>query len=311
MTKSEYQKLHESILPFIHVTPVLYSTLINEIAGCQIFFKCENFQKMGAFKMRGAANAIQNLSAEQKEKGVVTHSSGNFAQALSLAARSQGVKAYIVMPRSAPNVKIEAVKGYGGKVIMCDPTLAAREAAALKIVLEVGASFIHPSNDLSVIHGQGTVAIELFEEVKELDAILTPVGGGGLLAGCALATSLFMPSCKVYAGEPMNADDAKRSLTVGTIQTNDNADTIADGLKTNLGDLNFPIIQEFVTDILLVSEQEIIDALKLIWTRLKIVVEPSSAVPLAAVLKNKNLFTNQRIGIIVSGGNVDLENLPF
>lgn len=311
MTKSEYQKLHESILPFIHVTPVLYSTLINEIAGCQIFFKCENFQKMGAFKMRGAANAIQNLSAEQKEKGVVTHSSGNFAQALSLAARSQGVKAYIVMPRSAPNVKIEAVKGYGGKVIMCDPTLAAREAAALKIVLEVGASFIHPSNDLSVIHGQGTVAIELFEEVKELDAILTPVGGGGLLAGCALATSLFMPSCKVYAGEPMNADDAKRSLTVGTIQTNDNTDTIADGLKTNLGDLNFPIIQEFVTDILLVSEQEIIDALKLIWTRLKIVVEPSSAVPLAAVLKNKNLFTNQRIGIIVSGGNVDLENLPF
>lgn len=311
MTKESYQELHERIKPFIHRTPVFSSELIDKIVGCFIFFKCENFQKMGAFKMRGATNAILNLSDEQKSKGVVTHSSGNFAQALSLAAKSQGVKAYIVMPTSAPQVKVDAVKGYGGEVVMCPPTLKDREETAEKIMNETGATFIHPSNDDDVIFGQGTAAIELLEDHPDLDYIVTPVGGGGLLAGTALAAHLFASNCDVFAGEPENADDAYRSFHSGQIETNETTDTIADGLKTNLGDRNFPLIQEYVTGIFLVSEKEILEAMKLIWTRMKIVVEPSSAVALAAVIKNKEAILNKKVGIIISGGNVDLNNLPF
>ena len=311
MTKQSYLQICEKIAPYIHRTPVLSSELINEIAGCEVFFKCENFQKMGAFKMRGATNAILNLTEEQRSKGVVTHSSGNFAQAISLAARSLGVKAFIVMPSSAPKVKIEAVKGYGGIVSICPPTLKDREESAKAIENEKGATFLHPSNDDDVIYGQGTAAIELLDEYPNLDAIFTPVGGGGLLGGTALATSLFAPKCKVYAGEPEEADDAYRSLKSGKIETNETANTIADGLKTQLGDRNFPIIQEHVKDIFLVSESEILDALKFIWTRMKIIVEPSSAVAFAALLKQKESFKNQKVGIIISGGNVDLDNLPF
>lgn len=311
MNKQSYLQICEKIAPYIHKTPVLSSQLINEITGCEVFFKCENFQKMGAFKMRGATNAILNLSEEQRSKGVVTHSSGNFAQALSLAARSLGVTAYIVMPSSAPKVKIEAVKGYGGVVSICPPTLKDREENARVIQDETGASFLHPSNDDHVIYGQGTAAIELLEEHPNLDAIFTPVGGGGLLAGTALATSLFAPNCSVYAGEPVEADDAYRSLKSGKIETNETANTIADGLKTQLGDRNFPIIQQHVSDIFLVNEAEILKALKLIWTRMKIVIEPSSAVAFAALLKEKHHFTNKRVGVIISGGNVDLDNLPF
>ena len=311
MTKEAYLQISEKIAPYIHRTPVMTSQLINEIAGCEVFFKCENFQKMGAFKMRGATNAILNLSEEQRAKGVVTHSSGNFAQALSLAARSLGVKAFIVMPSSAPKVKIEAVKGYGGIVTICPPTLKDREESAQTIQNEKGASFLHPSNDDDVIFGQGTAAIELLEEQPNLDAIITPVGGGGLLGGTALAASLFAPDCKVYAGEPFAADDAYRSLKSGKIESNDSVDTIADGLKTQLGDRNFPIIQQHVKDIFLVDEDEILAALKLIWTRMKIIVEPSSAVAFAALLKHKLDFKNQQVGIIISGGNVDLTNLPF
>lgn len=311
MTKESYQELHERIKPYIHRTTVFSSELVNDIVGCSLFFKCENFQKMGAFKMRGASNAILNLTDEQKSKGVVTHSSGNFAQALSLAAKSQGVKAYIVMPTSAPQVKIDAVKGYGGEVIMCPPTLKDREETAEKIMEETGATFIHPSNDDDVIHGQGTAAIELLEDHPDLDYIVTPVGGGGLLAGVALAANLFAPNCEVFAGEPENADDAYRSFHSGQIETNETAETIADGLKTNLGDRNFPLIQEYVTDIILVSEEEILEAMKLIWTRMKLVVEASSAVALAAVLKNKDVIKDKKVGVIISGGNVDLNNLPF
>ncbi|MFT4602780.1 MAG: threonine dehydratase [Arenicella sp.] len=311
MTKESYLKICEKIAPHIHRTPIHSSQLINEIAGCEVFFKCENFQKMGAFKMRGATNAILNLSEEQRAKGVVTHSSGNFAQALSLAARSLGVKAYIVMPSSAPKVKIEAVKGYGGIVSICPPTLKDREESAKAIENEKGASFLHPSNDDDVIHGQGTAAIELLEDHSDLEAIFTPVGGGGLLGGTALAASIFSPNCNVYAGEPSEADDAYRSLKSGKIETNETANTIADGLKTQLGDRNFPLIQEHVKDIFLVEEDEILAALKLIWTRMKIVVEPSSAVAFAALLKHKDQFKNQKVGIIISGGNVDLDNLPF
>lgn len=311
MTIESYLQICEKIAPYIHRTPVLSSHLINEISGCEVFFKCENFQKMGAFKMRGATNAILNLTEEQRANGVVTHSSGNFAQALSLAARSLGVKAYIVMPSSAPKVKVEAVKGYGGIVSICPSTLKDREERAFAIQTEKGASFLHPSNDDDVIHGQGTAAIELLEDYPNLDAIFTPVGGGGLLGGTALAASLFAPNCEIYAGEPSEADDAYRSLKSGKIETNESANTIADGLKTQLGDRNFPIIQEHVEDIFLVDENEILEALKLIWTRLKIVVEPSSAVALAALLKNKAIFKNKKVGIIISGGNVDLDNLPF
>lgn len=311
MTKQSYLQICEKIAPYIHKTPVLSSELVNKKVGCEIFFKCENFQKMGAFKMRGATNAILNLSDAQRAKGVVTHSSGNFAQALSLAARSLGVMAYIVMPSSAPKVKIEAVKGYGGIVSICPPTLKDREKSAKTIEIDKGATFLHPSNDDDVIHGQGTAALELLEDQPDLAAIFTPVGGGGLLGGTALAASIFAPKCKVYAGEPAEADDAYRSLKSGKIETNESANTIADGLKTQLGDRNFPIIQEHVKDIFLVSEAEILDALRLIWTRVKIVVEPSSAVALAALLKNKDQFKNQKVGVIISGGNVDLDNLPF
>ncbi len=311
MNKQAYQEVCAKIAPYIHRTPVLSSQLINEIVGCEIVFKCENFQKMGAFKMRGATNAILNLSAEQRSKGVVTHSSGNFAQALSLAAKSLGVPAYIVMPSSAPQVKIDAVKGYGGQVTICPPTLKDREEHAQQIQDELGATFLHPSNDMDVIVGQGTAAVELLEDEPDLDAIFTPVGGGGLLGGTALAASIFSEQCEVFAGEPEEADDAYRSFKSGKIESNETVNTMADGLKTQLGDQNFPIIQQKVKDIFLVSETEILDALKLIWTRMKIVVEPSSAVALAALIKQKHQFANKKVGIIISGGNVDLGNLPF
>ncbi|MCM4157763.1 pyridoxal-phosphate dependent enzyme [Gramella sp. AN32] len=309
--KEDLEKVYQKVKPFVHRTPVLTSHLMDEIAGCHLFFKCENFQKMGAFKMRGAINAILNLSEEQKKKGVVTHSSGNFAQALSLAAKNLGIPAYIVMPNSAPQVKKAAVKTYGGKITECEPTLEAREKAATKIQQETGATFLHPSNNLDVILGQGTSAYELLQEQPDLDFVVTPVGGGGLIAGTALAVKHFGKNCKCVAGEPKATDDAFRSMQSGKIETNVSANTIADGLKTHLGDINFPIILKYVDQIILVSETEIIEALRLIWERMKIVVEPSSAVALAAVLNQKEKFKNKKVGIIISGGNVDLSKLPF
>ncbi len=311
MTKESLIQVQERIAPYIHNTPILTSRLIDDIVGATVFFKCENFQKMGAFKMRGATNAIMQLSSEQRRKGVVTHSSGNFAQALSLAAQSLGVKAYIVMPSTAPQVKKDAVKAYGGEIVECEPTLAAREQAAKEIEKREGSTFLHPSNDLEVILGQGTAAIELLEKQPDLKYIFTPVGGGGLIAGTALAARYFGNDCKVIGGEPLEADDAYRSLISGVIETNESANTIADGLKTQLGDINFPIIQEGVERIIRVTEAEIVDAMRLIWERLKIVSEASCAVALAALIKEKEAFQNKTIGIIISGGNVDLSNLPF
>ena len=299
------------ISPYIHKTPILSSRLINEMIGTQLFFKCENFQRMGAFKMRGATNAIMQLSEDQKQKGVVTHSSGNFAQALSLAARSLGVKAYIVMPNSAPEVKVKAVKAYGGRITMCESTVTSRAYTANRIVQEKGATFIHPSNDLNVIIGNSTASIEFIEQHQDLDIIITPVGGGGLIAGTALAAHFFGDKCEVIGGEPAEADDAYRSLQSGTIQTNTTTNTLADGLRTQLGDINFPIIQKYVSRIIRVSEVEIIESMRLIYERLKIVVEPSSAVALAAVIKEKEKFRNMNIGVLLSGGNVDLSQLPF
>jgi len=311
MNKEMFLQVHERVKPYIHRTPVLTSELINEMVHANVYFKCENFQKMGAFKMRGAANAILSLSSEEQAKGVVTHSSGNFAQALSLAAKKIGVKAYIVMPKNAPQVKKNAVRTYKGNIIECDSNPIAREEMAAKVQKETGATFIHPSNDDSVIYGQGTATIELLEDYPDLDYIVSPVGGGGLLAGTALATNYFSKHCKVIGGEPKNADDAYRSLLSGKIEHNDEVNTIADGLRTFLGDRNFPIIKKHVEKIIRVEEEEIIEAMKLIWERMKIIIEPSSAVAFAAVLKNKEDFINKKIGVILSGGNVDVGNLPF
>ncbi|MEP2280698.1 pyridoxal-phosphate dependent enzyme [Maribacter sp.] len=315
MTKQDFLDCYKRITPFVHNTPVLTSRLIDKEVNAQVFFKCENFQRAGAYKMRGATNAILQLSEEQKKSGVVTHSSGNFAQALSLAAQSVGVTAHIVMPNTAPEVKKVGVREYGGNIYECEPTVKARQSLADEIGEKTGATFVHPSNDNDVILGQGTAALELLEKQPDLDFIFCPVGGGGLIAGSALAVKYFGHNCKVYGAEPFEADDAYRSLQSGKIESNETTNTIADGLKTMLGDKNFPIIQELVSGIVRITEDEIVTAMKLVWERMKIIIEPSSAVTVAAVLKQSKaqpeVFQNKKIGIIVSGGNVDLSKLPF
>jgi len=311
MYKKAMINAHRRIKPHIHHTPVMTSRLLDEMVGAKLFFKCENFQKGGAFKMRGAVNAIMQLSHGQKEKGVVTHSSGNFAQAVSLACQSLGIKAYIVMPSTAPQVKKNAVMGYGGMLVECEPTLQAREQNAKHLVDTKGATFLHPSNNLEVILGQGTAAKELLEKRPRLSHVFAPIGGGGLIAGTAIAARHFGSSCTVIGGEPFEADDAYRSLESGTIETNRTTNTVADGLKTQLGDINFPLIQQGVDRIIRVQESEIITAMRLIWERLKIICEPSSAVALAALLKEKGAFQGEQIGILISGGNVDLDQWPF
>ncbi|OIQ18187.1 pyridoxal-phosphate dependent enzyme [Lacinutrix sp. MedPE-SW] len=311
MNKDTLLNVYNNIQAYIHKTPVLTSRLINEIVGAELYFKCENFQKMGAFKMRGATNAIMQLNEAEKQKGVVTHSSGNFAQALSLAAKSLGVTANIVMPKNAPQVKKNAVLGYNGVITECDSTVIAREREAAKISKHTGATFVHPSNDINVILGNSTATIELLEDYNNLDIIVSPVGGGGLIAGTALAAHYFKSDCEVVGAEPIEADDAYRSLISGKIETNETVNTIADGLRTQLGDINFPIIQQHVKQIVRVEETEIIDAMRLIYERLKLVVETSSATTLAAIIKEKHQFSNKKIGVILSGGNVDLSALPF
>lgn len=311
MLKEDLLKCAKRIQPYVHNTPVLTSRLLNEMTGVSLYFKCENFQKMGAFKMRGATNAILCLDSTAQAKGVVTHSSGNFAQALSLAAKNLGVSAYIVMPSTAPQVKKDAVRGYGGHIVECEPNLEAREQAALKITEETGATFVHPSNDLDVIIGQGTACLELLNDYPDLDVVFTPVGGGGLVAGSALSAHYFGQDCRVIGGEPFAVDDAYRSMQSGKIESNESANTMADGLKTQLGDINFPIILEHVDSIVRVEEDEIVSAMRLIWERLKIVVEPSSAVAFAALRKQTQHLQGKRVGVILSGGNVDLSKLPF
>lgn len=311
MHKEELVACHARIAPYIHRTEVLSSRLINAYVGAEVFFKCENFQRGGAYKMRGATNAIMQLGEQERSKGVVTHSSGNFAQAVSLAAQSLGVTAHIVMPTTAPKVKKVGVRQYNGRIYECEPTLEARQEMADRIARETGAVFLHPSNQWEVILGQGTAAMELFEDHPDLNALFCPVGGGGLIAGSALAAQYFGTDCKVYGGEPYEADDAYRSLQSGKIEGNETVNTIADGLKTTLGDVNFPIIKEYVAGITRVTEEEIISAMRLVWERMKIIIEPSSAVTLAALISEKVAFQNQKVGIVISGGNVDLDHLPF
>jgi threonine dehydratase len=295
----------------VHRTPVLTSRQLDGITGARLFFKCENFQKVGAFKFRGATNAVLNLSDSQRAAGVVTHSSGNHAAALAHAAVSRGVKAYIVMPSSAPEVKKRAVAGYGAEITFCEPTLAAREAAAAEIISRTGATMIHPYDNFYIIAGQGTAAMEMLADIPAPDAVIAPVGGGGLLSGTAIATRNLAPAAHVYGAEPLLADDAARSLHAGAIQPALPPQTIADGLLTSLCERTFTVIREKVNDILTVSEEQIMEAMTLIWTRMKIVVEPSAAVPLAAVLANRALFNDRSVAIILSGGNADLSKLPF
>ena len=296
---------------YIHQTPILTSSAIDEMAGCQLFFKCENFQKVGAFKARGAANAVLKLSPEQKSNGVATHSSGNHAAALARAASLAGTPAYIVMPSNAPEIKKTAVRGYGGQIIECEPNLQARENTLMTVVEQTKASFIHPYHHLDVIEGQATCALEILSELPDLDAIITPVGGGGLLSGTALACHYLYPDIKVYAGEPLGADDAFRSFRSGKIQPLENPSTIADGLLTSLGEINFRIMKQHVKDIFTVTEEQIIQAMQLVYERMKIVIEASAAVPLAAVLNYQEVFKDKKIALILSGGNVDLLRLPF
>ncbi|WP_460540968.1 pyridoxal-phosphate dependent enzyme [Echinicola sediminis] len=307
----DIEQAHQRIIAYIHKTPMLTCETINEMAGCQLYFKCENFQKVGAFKARGATNAILKLPPELKENGVATHSSGNHAAALALAARETGTKAYIVMPSNASAIKKEAVKCYGGEIIECEPNLKARENTLDKVVKETGAAFIPPYDYMDVIEGQATCAMEMWSERIPFDAIMAPVGGGGLLAGTALTTHYISPRTLIYGGEPKGADDASRSLKANQIIPMEKPKSIADGLLTSLGQRNFIAISKYVKDIFTVSEEEIVDAMRLIFERMKLVVEPSSAVALAAVLANKRVFENKKVGLILSGGNVDVSKLPF
>jgi len=302
---------HERIKPYIHRTPVLTSEFINALTGAELFFKCENLQKAGAFKARGASNAVFGLTDEQAKRGVATHSSGNHGTCLSYAAGRRGIPCTVVMPHTAPQAKKDAVRGYGGVVVECEPSTTSREAVFAEVVAKSGAEFVHPYNDPRVISGQGTCSKELIEQVADLDAVIAPIGGGGMISGTCLTLSNLAPSVKIYAAEPEQADDAYRSFKAGYIIADDAPETIADGLKVPLKDLTWHFVSNHVTDILTASEAEIVEAMKLIWKRMKIVMEPSSAVPLATILKNKGIFAGKRVGVVITGGNVDLDLLPW
>jgi threonine dehydratase len=302
---------HERIKPYIHKTPVLTSRYLNELTGAKLFFKCENFQKAGAFKVRGACNAVFGLSEEKAALGVATHSSGNHALSLSYAAGRRGIPVTVVMPHTAPQAKKDAVRGYGGKIIECEPSTSSREAVFAEVVAASGADFVHPYNDPRVIAGQATCSLELLDQVPDLDMVIAPIGGGGMVSGTCLTLSNLAPEVKIYAAEPLNADDAARSLKAGRIIADDAPNTIADGLKVPLKELTWHFVSHFVSDIFTATEEEIIDAMKLTWKRMKIVIEPSCAVPLATILKYPEVFRGKRVGVIITGGNVDLDTLPW
>lgn len=310
-TLSDIQNAAARIRPYARHTPVMTCASLDAETGAQVFLKCENLQKVGAFKFRGACNAVFSLTEEEAARGVATHSSGNHAQALALAARLRGIPAYIVMPDNAPAVKKAAVAGYGGQITFCRPTLPARESALAEVVAQNSATVIHPYDDYRVIAGAGTAALELLAEVPELEVIIAPVGGGGLLSGTALASAGISPQIRVIAAEPELADDAHRSLQAGRIIPSVNPQTIADGLLTSLGERTFPIIREHVERIVTVSESAIIQAMKFIWERTKLVIEPSAAVPIGLLMERKIDLQGTRVGVILSGGNVDLDRLPW
>jgi len=305
------QQAAKRIERYIHRTPVYKSENLNNLVEAEVYFKCENLQKAGAFKSRGAVNAVFSLTEKEIEKGVCTHSSGNHAAALARAASLRNANAHIVMPRNSSKVKIAAVKNYGGKITFCEPNLDSRESTLGEVKGNTGAIEVHPYNNYTIIAGQATAAKELLEEVNNLDILMAPVGGGGLLSGTALSTHFISPKTLVIAGEPAGADDAYKSFYQNEFIPSVNPNTIADGLLTSLGSLTFPLIKKYVNDIITVKEESILEAMKLIWERMKIIIEPSSAVPFAAVLENQSEFKNKRIGIIISGGNIDLNKIPW
>lgn len=302
---------HARIAPYIHRTPVLTSSHFNELTGAELFFKCENFQKAGAFKVRGACNAVFGLSDAQARAGVCTHSSGNHALSLSYAAGRRGIPCNVVMPRTAPQAKKDAVRGYGGVITECEPSTSSREAVFAEVQARTGGEFVHPYNDPRVIAGQATCSRELLEQVEGLDAIIAPIGGGGMVSGTCLTVSATAPGVDVYAAEPKNADDAFRSFKAGRIIADDAPETVADGLKVPLKDLTWHFVSRHVTDIFTATEEQIVEAMKLTWKRMKIVMEPSCAVPLATILANPAVFKGRRVGVIITGGNVDLDHLPW
>ncbi len=311
LTLADIQAAHTRIAPHIHRTPVMTSATLDALCGGHLFFKCENFQKIGAFKARGAANAVFSLTAAEAVHGVATHSSGNHAAALARAARLRGIPAHIVMPSNAPKAKIDSVRRQGGLITFCEPTLAARESTCARVMAETGARLIHPYNDYAVMAGQGTATLELLEQAPNLDLIVAPVGGGGLLCGTAVAAKGARPGIKVIAAEPAEADDAARSFAAGKLIPLEKTSTIADGLRTSVGEKNFPIIQQNVDAVVTASEENIVAAMRRIWEVMKIIIEPSCAVPYAAILENKIDVKGKRVGIILTGGNVDLDALPW
>ena len=310
-TWEDVVEAHERIAPHIHRTPVLTSSYLNALTGAELFFKCENFQKAGAFKVRGASNAVFGLRDDQLARGVATHSSGNHALSLSYAAGRRGIPCIVVMPRTAPQAKKDAVRGYGGVIVECEPSTSSREAVFAQVQARTGADFVHPYNDPRVIAGQATCSRELLEQVEGLEAVVAPIGGGGMISGTCLTVSTVAPGVKVYAAEPLNADDAARSFRAGHIIADDAPETVADGLKVPLKELTWHFVKTYAADVLTATEDEIIAAMKLTWTRMKIVIEPSCAVPLAVILKNPEVFRGKRVGVIITGGNVDLDKLPW
>lgn len=310
-TYQDVEAAHDRIAPYIHRTPVLTSSYLNALTGAELYFKCENFQKAGAFKARGASNAVFSLSDAQTARGVATHSSGNHGLCLSYAAGRRGIACTVVMPRTAPQAKKDAVAGYGGRVVECEPSTTSRESVFAKVMAGSGAEFVHPYNDPRVIAGQATCSRELNAQVPGLDAVIAPIGGGGMISGTCLTLSAIAPGVQIYAAEPEQADDAARSFRAGHIIADDAPETVADGLKVPLKELTWHFVQRHVTDILTTSEDEIIEAMKLTWKRMKIVMEPSCAVPLAAILRNPAVFRGKRVGVIITGGNVDLDRLPW
>lgn len=310
-TLNDVLTARERIMPYVHRAPVLTSRMLNELTGAELFFKCENLQKAGAFKARGATNAVFGLTEQQAEKGVATHSSGNHGTCLSYAAGRRGIPCTVVMPRTAPQAKKDAVKGYGGCVVECDPSTSSREAVFAEVAAKTGAEFVHPYNDHRVIAGQATCSAELIEQVEDLDAVVAPIGGGGMVSGTCLTLSNLAPRVEIYAAEPEQADDAYRSFKAGYIIADDAPKTIADGLLVPLKELTWHFVSNHVSEIYTASDQEIVDAMKLAWKHLRVVLEPSSAVPLATILKNRDVFAGKRVGVIITGGNVDLDKLPW
>ena len=314
-TFEDVTEAHRRIAPHIHRTPVMTSGYLNKLAGCELFFKCENFQKAGAFKVRGASNAVFGLPEEKAAKGVATHSSGNHALSLAYAAGRRGIPCFVVMPRTAPQAKKDAVLGYGGSITECEPSTSSREEVFARVEAETGADFVHPYNDPRVIAGQGTCSLEFMEQMEEfggpVDTMVAPIGGGGMISGTCLTLSHIAPKVRIIAAEPEQADDAARSFKAGHIIADDAPVTVADGLKVPLKDLTWHFVKTYATDVLTASEQEIVAAMRLTWARMKIVMEPSCAVPLAVILKNPDVFRGRRVGVVVTGGNVDLDKLPW